>query len=203
MQEGSAFHESKLVRTPEATAEEIQRCGRVELIRLYELARRPGVAVDRHLLCSIHRGWFSTTFPEQAGIVRSSMVLNRKGTALAPDALESAIDSACGNWTHRFEAAGGDFGSLERAVSEANEAAIAIYDAHPFIDGNTRTTWHFRNFLLMVPGYSPLLDPIDWRRFEYAWWSATPADHAELDLVTLESLSAEAERWIPSEWRIP
>lgn len=73
-------------------------------------------------------------------------------------------------------------------MTQANEATIAIYDAHPFIDGNTRTTWHFRNFLLLVSGYWPLRKPSNWNRYEDVWWTADRFDHRELDLVVVEEL---------------
>lgn len=76
-------------------------------------------------------------------------------------------------------------------VTEANTVTIAVYDIHPFVDGNTRTTWHFRNYLLMLDGLRPLVALDDQEAYEAAWWSATPNAHDELDAIVLRELHAQ------------
>lgn len=51
-----------------------------------------------------------------------------------------------------------------------------MYNVHPFIDGSARTTWHLRNYLLMLNGLRPLIDLNDQDRHEKAWWNATADD---------------------------
>jgi len=75
-------------------------------------------------------------------------------------------------------------------VAEANTLAVRIYDVHPFIDGNTRATWHLRSYILMLDGLRPLVELDDIERYEHAWWNATDDDHSELDDVVLTELAA-------------
>jgi hypothetical protein len=74
---------------------------------------------------------------------------------------------------------------------EANTLTIAVYDVHAYIDGNTRTTWHLRNYLLMLDGLRPLVDLLDQPAYEEAWWPSTPQDHAALDAIVLNELAAQ------------
>ncbi|MBA3866279.1 MAG: hypothetical protein H0X42_08025 [Solirubrobacterales bacterium] len=76
-------------------------------------------------------------------------------------------------------------------MTEANTLSVRIYDVHPFIDGNTRATWHLRNYLLMLDGLQPLVDLADLDRYEGAWWNATSDEHADLDAVVLEELAKQ------------
>ena len=65
-----------------------------------------------------------------------------------------------------------------RASSErASEACV----------GNTRTTWHLRNYLLMLDGHRPLIDLADEDADKSAWWSATAHDHEALDAIVITS----------------
>ncbi len=76
-------------------------------------------------------------------------------------------------------------------MAEANTLVVRIYDVHPFIDGNTRATWHLRNYVLMVDGFLPLGELPDFDAYDAAWWAATPNDHEELDRLVLEALDAQ------------
>lgn len=179
---------------PLATAEEIQHSGEDVLRWLEALAiSEMPHAVDLHLVREIHRRWFETTFPADAGRDRTQMVLNRKGTAVEVDAILPAVVSACENWNWRHEqfAPDDDVELVEFAVAEANALTVRVYDVHPFIDGNTRTTWHLRNYLLMLNGLRPLIDLSDQERYEEAWWNATADDHDDLDDVVLRELAAQ------------
>ena len=179
---------------PLATAEEIQHSGEDVLRWLEALATSETPhPVDIHLVREIHGRWFETTFPADAGRDRTQMVLNRKGTAVEIDAILPAVVSACENWNWRRErlAPDDDAEFVEFAVAEANVLTVRVYDVHPFIDGNTRTTWHLRNYLLMLNGLLPLIDLSDQERYEEAWWNATADNHDELDDVVLRELAAQ------------
>lgn len=121
------------------------------------------------------------------------MVLNRKGTAVEVDAILPAVASACENWNWRRERFTPDDEAelVEFVVTEANVLAVRVYDVHPFIDGNTRTTWHLRNYLLMLNGLRPMIDLSDQERYEESWWNATVDNHDELDDVVLRELAAQ------------
>ena len=122
------------------TAEEIQRCGRDLLFWLEGLATSEHPPLPDHsLLRAIHREWFDTTFPADAGRERTEMVINRKGSAVAVEAILPGIENACGNWRWRRENYAPQDGPefIEFIVSEANALTVRIYDVHPFIDGNT------------------------------------------------------------------
>lgn len=188
-----AFSASRLFdHDPVETAEEIERCGADVLAWLGELAVAPDrTLIDIHLVRSIHRRWFDTTFPIAAGVERTGIVLNRKGTALPVDALIPAVHNACDNWEWRFENVTEGLPvdeQIEHVVSEANALAVQIYDAHPFVDGNTRATFHLRNYALMLGGVDPILRLHDEDAHKSAWMAADPSDHAELDEVVLETL---------------
>ena len=179
-----------------ATAEEVQRSGEevlrwLEALAADEAPRR----VDLYLVREIHSRWFETTFPYDAGRERTEMVVNRKGTAVEVDAILPAVSSACENWTWRHENALPEDPSdhVEFAVAEANTLTVRVYDVHPFIDGNTRTTWHLRNYVHMLDGLRPLVDLSDEERYLEAWWDATPEDHLELDSIVINEL-AEQDR---------
>lgn len=120
------------------------------------------------------------------------MVLNRKGTSAAKEAILPAIDNACGNWTWRRQHVAPTEGPelVEFIVAEANTLAVAVYDTHPFIDGNTRTTWHLRNYTLMLDGLRPLTELVNEDAHDQAWWAATPQDHEDLDRIVLDELAA-------------
>ena len=80
-------------------------------------------------------------------------------------------------------------------VSEANEIALHVYNIHPFIDGNTRTTFSLRNYLLQVEGYDRLTVLEDADRYAAAWWRGNPGDHDALDeVVALELLAQDGRR---------
>ncbi len=176
-----------------ATAEEIQRSGADVLGWLEALATSTDPrSVDLQLVQEIHRRWFDTTFPADAGRLRTQMVLNRKGTAVEVDAILPAVHGACADWNWRREHTKptDDADLVEFIVAEANTLTVRVYDVHPFIDGNTRTTWHLRNYLLMLDGLRPLTDLTNYDRYETAWWDATVEDHDALDAAVLGELTA-------------
>lgn len=178
---------------PLRTADEIQRCGRESLFWLQRLAESYNPPdPDIGLISAIHRRWFETSFPVDAGRTRTSLVANRKGTAGPWEGILSALDSACGNWKWRREnvAPQDDAELIEFFVAEANTLTVAVYDTHPFIDGNTRTTWHLRNYVLMLDGLRPLDELVDHEAHERAWWDAKPHDHETLDRAVLDELAA-------------
>ena len=181
---------------PLATAEEIQHSGENVLRWLEAIATSDPWAVDLKLAQEIHFRWFETTFPADAGQFRTQMVLNRKGTAVEVEAILPAVQGACENWCWRRERhrPTDDLELIKFIVAEANTLAVRVYDVHPFIDGNTRATWHLRNYLLMLDGLRPLIDLVDLDRYESAWWKATFEDHNELDEVVLAELAAQQPR---------
>lgn len=124
------------------------------------------------------------------------MVLNRKGTAVEVDAILPAVHGACADWSWRRENVrpSDDADLIEFIVAEANALTVRIYDVHPFIDGNTRVTWHLRNYVLMLDGLRPLTDLTDYDRYEQAWWDATAEDHATLDEVVINELATQGGR---------
>lgn len=150
-------------------------------------------AVDSALVDDIHRRWFETTFPSDAGRHRRAMVLNRKATAVPYESILPAIANACENWAWRRENAApvdsADFVAF--VVAEANTLTVTVYDVHPFIDGNTRTTWHLRNYLLMLDGLRPLVELRDEPAYLDAWWAASPHDHEPLDELVLRELALQ------------
>lgn len=175
------------------TAEEIERCGSELLFWLEAVAAGAALRLpDVYLIREIHRRWFETTFPEDAGRERTEVVLNRKGTAVVVDAILPGVESACGNWQYRRErftpCDGTEF--IKFVIAEVNTLTVAVYDVHPFIDGNTQTTWHLRNYVLMLDGLRPLGDLVDEKAHDDAWWAATPQDHERLDQVVLDELAA-------------
>lgn len=175
---------------PLATAEEIQHSGE-NLLRLLEAVATSATPwpVDLKLVQEIHFRWFETTFPADAGQFRTQMVLNR--TAVEVEAILPAVQGACENWNWRRERyrPTNDLDQVEFIVAEANTLAVRVYDVHPFIDGNTRSTWHLRNYLLMLDGLRPLVDLEDFNLYERAWWNATADSHRELDQVVATELS--------------
>jgi fido (protein-threonine AMPylation protein) len=82
-------------------------------------------------------------------------------------------------------------GRAEFIVAEANTLAVRIYDVHPFIDGNTRATWHLRNYVFMLDGLRPLVDLASLEGYESAWWNATAEDHSQLDEIVLTELASQ------------
>ena len=101
--------------------------------------------------------------------------------------------SLCDNWNWRREHARpeSELDQISFIVTEANTLTIGIYDIHPFLDGNTRTTWHLRNYLLMLDGLRPLVALEDQEGYEKIWLDSTPQSHAELDAVVLRELAAQ------------
>jgi Fic family protein len=190
---GGAFHASELFdHDPHATAAEIQSCGADALAWAIELADELNPPpIDVHLIRSFHRRWFATTFPADCGRERLVIVANRKGTAVPPAAILPAVYNACDNWAYRFEevvmAASGE-DQIELLVSEANALAVRVYDIHPFLDGNTRTTYLLRNYALMLGGVGPVLNLHDDQAHIDAWMAATPLEHRALDDIVLEAL---------------
>lgn len=166
--------------------------------------------VDRHgvssgpddvhwgLICHLHSMWFQSTFPGHAGVQRGVIVANRKGTAVAPSAIVEACENSCADWRYRQEHYSPDdpVEQLEFAVAEANELSVRIYDIHPFIDGNTRTTFSLRN-LLLVRAELYGLETADHQKLADAWWNARPGDHGRLDELVLESLIEQDMRREP------
>jgi fido (protein-threonine AMPylation protein) len=174
-----------------ATAEEIQHSGESVLRWLEAIAvSETPWPVDLKLVQEIHFRWFETTFPADAGQFRTQMVLNRKSTAVEVEAILPAVQGACENWNWRHERSRptDDLDLIEFIVAEANTLAVRVYDVHPYIDGNTRATWHLRNYLLMVDGLRPLVDLVDFDLYERAWWEATAESHQDLDQIVLSEL---------------
>jgi fido (protein-threonine AMPylation protein) len=157
--------------------------------------------VDLKLVREIHFRWFETTFPADAGHFRTQMVLNRKSTAVEVEAILPAIQDACENWNWRRERyrPPDDLDLIEFIVAEANTLAVRVYDVHPFLDGNTRATWHLRSYLLMLEGLRPLVDLADIDRYEHAWWDSTAETHDELDQVVLTELASQRSRSAAAE----
>jgi hypothetical protein len=115
-----------------ATAEEIGYRGQDVLRWLAALAESDiPRAVDIHLIFDIHRRWFESTFPNDAGHPRTSMVLNRKGTAVEVPAIIPALVNACDNWSYRREHRSHDSDDelIELIVDEANTLTVDVYDA--------------------------------------------------------------------------
>jgi fido (protein-threonine AMPylation protein) len=176
---------------PLPTAEEIQHSGQNVLRWLEAVATSEAPwPVDVRLVQEIHFRWFESTFPADAGRFRTQMVLNRKGSAVEVEAILPAVQSACENWTWRRERfrPTDDSELIEFIVAEANALSVRVYDVHPFIDGNTRATWHLRNYLLMLEGIRPLIDLADPTSYEHAWWNATAETHVDLDTTVVEEL---------------
>jgi len=174
------------------TSEEIQRCGAEVLKWLQSLASSDEPRdVDIALVREIHYRWFATTFPADAGRERTQMVLNRKGTAVPVEAIIPGIANACDNWNWRREhCRPEDPGDEVRfIIAEANCVTVSLYDVHPFIDGNTRTTWHVRNYALMLDGLEPLTELSDEAAYNAVWWPATPLEHQPLDDRLIEELA--------------
>lgn len=192
---GGAFDASaEFDDDPLATADEIQHSGQRALKVLGEVATsRDPWPVDFKLVREIHFRWFETTFPADAGEFRTEMVLNRKGSAVEVEAILPAIDHACENWNWRRanQRPPDDADLIEFIVVEANTLAVCVYDVHPFIDGNTRATWHLRNYALMLDGLPALNDPTDPDAYDTAWWAATTSDHEALDNVVLAELNVQ------------
>lgn len=179
---------------PLPTAEEIQHSGQAVLRWLEAIATSEAPwPVDARLVQEIHFRWFETTFPADAGRFRTQMVLNRKGSAVEVEAILPAVQSACENWTWRHERfrPSDDAELVEFIIAEANTLAVRVYDVHPFIDGNTRATWHLRNYLLMLDGLLPLIDLANVNDYENAWWNASAEDHREVDAAVLGELARE------------
>jgi fido (protein-threonine AMPylation protein) len=179
---------------PLATAEEIQHSGVSTLRWLEEVASSESPwPVDFKLTQEIHFRWFETTFPADAGQFRTEMVLNRKGTAVEVEAILPAVQGACDNWIWRHERykPTDELELIQFIVAEANTHAVRVYDVHPFVDGNTRATWHLRNYLLMLDGLPPLVDLTDLPGYESAWWEATAEDHGRLDAAVLDELALQ------------
>jgi prophage maintenance system killer protein len=103
------------------------------------------------------------------------------------EAILPAVQSACENWTWRRERfrPTDDAELIQFIVAEANTLAVRVYDVHPFIDGNTRATWHLRNYLLMLDGLRPLIDLANVTDYESSWWNASADDHRQLDAAVL------------------
>jgi fido (protein-threonine AMPylation protein) len=182
---------------PLATAEEIQHSGKNVLRWLKQVATSESPSpVHPKLVQEIHFRWFETTFPADAGQSRAQMVLNHKGTAVEVEAILPAVQNACENWSWRQARyrPTDDLELVEFIVAEANTLAIRVYDVHPFIDGNTRATWHLRNYLLMLDGLRPLVDLAALDDYERAWWKATAEDHDELDAIVLRELATQQPR---------
>lgn len=139
---GGKFHASaEFDHDPVRTALEIESRGTETQLWLGERAASPAPAlVDIHLVRTIHRRWFESTFEEHAGRERVVMVFNRKGTAVEIEAIVPAVHNACDNWTYRFaavvEAASGE-DQVELLVQEANTLAVHVYDIHPFMGRQT------------------------------------------------------------------
>jgi fido (protein-threonine AMPylation protein) len=177
---------------PLATAEEIQHSGENVLRWLEAVATSEAPwPVDLKLIQEIHFRWFETTFPADAGQFRTQMVLNRKSTAVEVEAILPAVQGACDNWNWRRDHSrpNDDLDLVQFIVAEANTLAVRVYDVHPFIDGNTRATWHLRNYLLMLDGLRPLVDLANIEAYERAWWDAAAVSHDELDQVVLTELA--------------
>lgn len=178
---------------PLRTAEELQRRGEDVLLWLEQLATsersRP---IDVGLINDVHWRWFESTFPADAGRHRTRMVLNPKGTSHAVEAILPAVSNGCENWAWRREhAPAEEVAQIRAIVAEANTLAITVYDAHPYVDGNTRTTWHLRNYALMLCGLRPLIDLDDQAAYEAAWLGATPHHHDALDRIVITELAKQ------------
>lgn len=121
------------------------------------------------------------------------MVLNRKSTAVEVEAILPAIQNACDNWNWRRDRyrPTDDLELIEFVVTEANTLAVRIYEVHPFIDGNTRATWHLRNYVFMLDGLRPLIDLAALDEYEEAWWNAAAETHDVLDEIVLAELAAQ------------
>lgn len=182
---------------PLATAEEVQHSGENVLRWLEVVATSDSPwPVDFKLIQEIHFRWFETAFPADAGQLRTQMVLNRKSTAVEVEAILPAVQGACDNWNWRQEhyRPTDDLDLIEFIVAEANTLVVRVYDVHPFIDGNTRATWHLRNYLLMFDGLRPLADLADIETYEQAWWDATAESHGALDQAVLTELASQRSR---------
>jgi fido (protein-threonine AMPylation protein) len=159
-----------------ATAEEIEDRGQDVLRWLAQLAEsEPPRKVDIHLLYEIHRRWFESTFPYDAGHPRASMVLNRKGTAAEPAAIVPALINACDNWAYRRErlVSSSDEDLVSFIIDNAHTLMVDVYDVHPFL------------------GLRPLIDLVDEVTYQSAWWSATAHDHEALDSVVIDELDRQ------------
>jgi Fic family protein len=188
---GGAFSASALFGYSEqATVAEIRRAGWI----CERWVDRNAINLETEeiawpLIQGIHRMWFGSTFPDDAGKPRGVMVANRKGTAVPVGAIIDGVEAACGDWRWRQENLSPDdaIEQIEFTVAEANELVIRVYDIHPFLDGNTRATFSLRN-LLLVRGGLYALQEVDVEPFLDAWWKAHPGSHERLDGLIVEAL---------------
>lgn len=194
---GGAFSASPLFDySEELTAAEIRRAGWV----CERWVDRHAISLENDeiawpLIQSIHRMWFESTFPKDAGKQRGVMVVNRKGTAVPVGAIIDGVEAACGDWRWRQENLSPEdaIEQIEFSVAEANELVIRVYNIHPFLDGNTRATFSLRNLLLVRGGLYALQD-VDVEPFLDAWWKAQPGNHERLDELVVEALFEQDRR---------
>lgn len=143
----------------------------------------------------IHKGWFETTFPGEAGQLRYTVVIASRARVGPVGDLGPAVHRACDDY--RYQMAGiGNTSRDELAFQEieiVNKLVATIYDVHPFIDGNTRTSFSLRDYALQALGHPSLGDVHTNARYMQAWGGSRPLDHGFLDEVTFEVL-ADVER---------
>jgi hypothetical protein len=147
---------------PLATADEIQHGGEEALRWLKAVATSASPRpVDLQLVKEIHFRW--------------------------------AVADACESWHWRRDRyrPSDEVELIEFIVAEANTLAVRIYDVHPFIDGNTRATWHLRNYVFMLDSLRPLIGLTDLDEYEKAWWNARAEDHRLLDDIVLTELASQ------------
>lgn len=150
--EDSPFYRSRVraFDTPERTTAEITaRLSRVVLEVVREAGRRPSqMGVDN--LLRWHRAIFTTTFPYQAGKIRTAQtqfgVRWREGGELRtplvrgsePGAVRAELELAFAVYDAERKRRGPTERSLREAVSAAARLYADILRIHPFDDGNLR-----------------------------------------------------------------
>ncbi len=155
-------------------------------------------AADSTLLRRIHGEWFGDAFPNAAGVFRRVVVVSRRPTVSAPDAIPQNVAAAFFRFDDDWVAAGG---SRSRSVPPsanqvghliwlANEITVRLHHIHPFLDGNTRACFLLRAYLLRRAGFPPALCDVNEPRLRAAWNAAGPGDHDALDQQLYDDLAA-------------
>ena len=152
-------------------------------------ARRSLLALSSCRARSRHHPSSTTTRSPQPK--RSAFAAKTSYAGWPPSRSQTSRAPSTSNWSYRREhrTHHSDEDLVELIVAEANTLTVDVYDTHPFLDGNTRTTWHLRNYLLMLDGLRPLIDLADEDAYKSAWWSATAHDHPALDAIVINELS--------------
>jgi fido (protein-threonine AMPylation protein) len=202
------------IATPQATAAEILRCFSDVVFGVLESARRRPRPMELDDLVRWHRATFRSTFPYQAGVVRSaptwfgvrwreaSDIKRRTVKGTDPSRVREQLRAVFRAYNAELEARPPQQRSFREALTAAAQLYAELLRIHPFEDGNLRAAFPALQGALVSLGAAPVhFERAVAEHDEAVGWALRPGAEQRTLGPFVELLARRTEEAAAQGWR--